>query len=114
MESNHHHIVESLIEKAEVYSGLKAKLIVYKGIEKASDSLSTLLSAIIVVMVFIPFFALLNIGICLWLSHIINSLADSFFIMAGFYLLIGAFLALLRKKIIKPSLANLIVKHILK
>ncbi len=112
--TEHSHPVESFIEKAEKYAGLKTKLLAYKGIDKLAESLSSLLSGALVLIVFIPFFALLNLGICIYLSHAINSLAGAFFIMSGFYLLIVFILALLRKKLLMPSIANLIIKHILK
>lgn len=116
METNQHTSseIQSFIEKAEVYTALKAKLLVYKATDKASEAGSELFSGLLVMVVFIPCFALLNVAICICLGRAINSLSGAFFIMSGFYFLVGIMLALFRKKWLKPAIANLIIRHILK
>jgi hypothetical protein len=114
MESNHNHPIELFIDKAEKYVGLRSKLFAYKVLDKASELLSELLSNVIVIGTFILFFILLNLGVCIWVSNTIHSLSNALFLMAGFYLIIGVVLACLHKKWIRPFIANLLIKHILK
>jgi hypothetical protein len=106
--------VESIIKKAEEYGSIQGNLIKYKAIYKVSGAASELLSYAVIAALFIPFFALLNLGICIWLGDKINNMPGAFFIMSGFYLIVALVLAFTRKKWIRSALENSIINHSLK
>ena len=83
---------------------------------KAAKKLSGLLSVIIAVFLalFLLIFFIFFVGIALsiWLGHLVDSMVGGFLIVAGIYLLL-IFLAIgLRKKVILPFIAKLIIKKI--
>ncbi len=116
METNHNsfHSIESVIEKTEEYAASKVLLMKYQAIDKISDILSDVLSGAVVVAIFIPFFALMNIGICIWLGRSIQNLPLAFIMVSGFYLILGIIILSIRKRKIKPKVADLIIRQALK
>jgi hypothetical protein len=111
---NNGHSVETLIRKTEEYVNLKGDLLKYKAISKTSEMVAEIASFACIIAVFVPSFALLNIGICLWLGHTIENVPGAFLIMSGFYLLTGIILLLTRRKKVKKAIADLIIKQALK
>ena len=55
---------------------------------------------------------LAGIGLSLLLGKLLKNAAAGYFIVASFYLVLGAFLYLLRKKIVFPFIRNFIVRKI--
>jgi|ERR1700722_10433492 len=115
METTHNSFqsIEVILEETEEYIRMREQLFKYKTLAKVSDTAADALSGILTLLIFIPFFALLNIGICIWLGNTLNNMSEAFFIISGFYLLVGVILSMVRRRI-KPSITNLIIKQALK
>ena len=108
METNSH-MIEALFEKTEKYTRTTAELYKLKAIEKSADVISTL-SVRLVVFVFISlFFLIMNIGVALWIGELLGKAYFGFFIVAGFYALIGLVLFLIGNRWIKEPLRNSII-----
>jgi hypothetical protein len=80
--------------------------------EKATTITSAAISTIVVCVlgIFVLFFAGIALG--WWLGDVVNSRAGGFLIVAGFYLIAGAILILLRKQIIFPYFRNKIIRKV--
>ena len=108
MES-HSHLIEELFEKTEKYTRTTAELYKLKAIERSADVISTL-SARLVVFVFVSlFFLIMNIGVALWIGDWLGKTYFGFFIVAGFYALVGSVLFVFRNKWIKEPLRGSII-----
>ena len=104
---------------------LKHLLILTKGFLKilterllltAADKVSSFLSVIItyVILAMFSFFILLfaNIGAAILLSAYFNNPYAGYFIVAGFYLLFGLVIFIVRKKLIKKPIMNYFISII--
>lgn len=104
--------IESLWDRVKSYLETRTELIKLKAIDKISSIASSVGSLIIVVMIGIIFLSLLNIGIALWLGELLGKVYYGFFVLAGFYGIIGLVLYSSREKIIKTPIINSMVKKL--
>ena len=81
--------VESLFEKAGDYVETRLDLFKLRAVDKSSDIISSLITTIIIALVSSIVFLILNIGIALWLGSLLGKIYYGFFIVAGFYAIIG-------------------------
>ena len=102
--------LESLWDKARNYFETRVELLKLKAIDKASSLVATLVSQIIMIMVFTMFFILLNIGLALWIGELMGRSYWGFFIVAGFYALTGLVLIAGRNKWLKGPISNVMIK----
>ena len=113
MEKTTHHIDE-LFSEAKDYVETKTELFKLKVADKTSDIVSSATSGIVIVLAVLFFFALLNIGIALWIGEAIGNSYSGFFIVAGFYALVALIVYLFRDKWVKGPISNAIVKKLFK
>jgi|ERR1035437_3901765 phosphoglycerol transferase MdoB-like AlkP superfamily enzyme len=106
-------LIETLFEKTEHYAKTSAELIKLKAIDKSADVISTLTARLTVVVFIALFFLVLNIGIALWIGEMLGKSYYGFFIVAGFYALVGIVLYAFRDKWIKAPLKNSIITQAL-
>jgi phosphoglycerol transferase MdoB-like AlkP superfamily enzyme len=105
--------VEMLFEKAAYYTRTSAELFKLKALDKASETISAVFVRIVIAL-FIAFaFFVLNIGIALWIGEELGKLYYGFFVIAGFYTLVGILLYVFRNKWLKLSVKNSIITHAL-
>lgn len=105
---------DTLIGKAEEYINTRIELLKLKAVDKISDSVSSFITTLIIIIVFFPFIILLNIGLSLWIGNELENVPLGFFIIGAVYLLIGIILYVTRNKWLKPAFANMIIKNLLK
>ena len=106
--------VELLYKKAEKYSKTSFELLQLKTIDKTSDVISSL-SVVIAISILLAMFTLfMNIGISLFIGHLLNNYALGFFLISGFYFMLGIIFYVFRKNLIKIPIDNLIVSIFLK
>ena|ERR1051326_3462351 len=105
--------VELLIETAEEYGKTSVELYRLKTIDKFADIISSLVSKLTVIIAFILFFLILNIGTSLWIGNVLGKTYLGFFIVAAFYALIAIILYLFKNKWIKSPLRNSIITQTL-
>ena len=106
-------ILGSLFEKATDYVETNVELLKLKAVDKSSDVISSVISAIVMLMIGSLFIILLNIGIALWIGDLLGKAFYGFLIVAGFYLIIALIFHFSRHKLVKKPLADLIIKKLL-
>jgi hypothetical protein len=103
---------EALFERVENYAKTKIEITKLKAIDSAINVTASLIAKMGVVMVLSLFFLVFNIGIAIYLGEILGKLYFGFFIIAGFYLILGVVFHFYLHKWIKKPLADIIVKQI--
>lgn len=88
------------------------KLAKVKTAEKLSSILSLLFVLILALFLLIFFLFFIGIAASIWLGHLINSQVGGFLIISGLYFLLTFLVLVLRKKVILPMIANLIIRKI--
>jgi hypothetical protein len=110
---NHINTIKSLFREAGDYLEIRLELIKLKAVDKFSTFLSSLISAFAVIIFFIVFFFMFNIGLAFWLGDLTGKMYYGFLIVAGFYLLVGLIFYFLRNKILKTPISNMLIKKLL-
>lgn len=103
-------VIDILFEKTKDYVETRADLFKLKAIKKTAEVGSSIVSQIVVAIVFSSFFIFLNIAIGLFLGDLIGKNYIGFFIVAAFYLIVGILIYSNRQKIISSPIANSIIK----
>jgi hypothetical protein len=107
-------LLESLVEKAAEYGKTNLELVKLKAVEKVSDTGSSLLLQIVVVVIISTFVLFLNIGLAFWLGDVFGKTSFGFLAVAGFYLIAGILVWTLLGERIKRMFANYIIRLLLK
>jgi hypothetical protein len=102
----HNEAIQELIERAEIFGKSTVELYKLKAIDKAAETVSSILTRAIIMLVFLLFFVILNIGIALWIGSQMTDTYFGFFILSGFYAVVALILFLMRDKWIKKTLRN--------
>ena len=106
--------MESIVSKAGDLAETKAELWKLKAAGKISETISSLISIISVVLLAGTAITILSIGAAFWIGTQLGNTSFGFFIVGGFYALAGLFIFLFRQKWIKNPLSNLIIHKIIK
>lgn len=103
-----------LYDKAEQYSRTSMELIKLNAIDKSSDVISSL--AVVTTLAFIVaiFTLFINLGLALLIGSALGDYAMGFFIVSGFYVLVGIILYIFRKNLIKIPIDNIVVGKLMK
>lgn len=107
-------LIETLFEKAEAFGKTTYQLFKLKSMEVTINVVTTLLSRLVVFLVFSLFMLVLNLGIALWLGKLLGEYYFGFFIVSAFYLIVGVLLYFFLHKWIKKPIADLIISQALK
>jgi Flp pilus assembly protein protease CpaA len=83
-------------------------------IDKTSDIVSSIIPQTIVFVLFASFMIFLNLGLAFWLGEILGKTFFGFFVVAGFYIVIGLILHFFMNKWIKAKIQNYIIRQIFK
>jgi len=106
--------IELLYKKVEQYSKTSFELLQLNTIDKISDIISSL-SVVISISIIVAMFTLfISIGVSLYIGKLLNDYALGFFIISGFYFILGIILFIFRNTLIKIPIDNLIVSKFLK
>ena len=105
-------VIDTLFEKTKDYVETRADLFRLKAIRKTAQIGSSLISKVIIGVVFSSFFIFLNIGIALWLGSILGTAYYGFFALSALYLIVGIIVYSNRKKILSSPIADSIIKKI--
>jgi len=106
--------IESLFERAGEYLETRIDLYQLKAVDKSSDVISSLVSKLIVLMVFALFIIIVNIGIALLLGELLGKSYYGFFVLAGLYLITGLIFNANRRKWFKEPFADKLIRKFLK
>jgi hypothetical protein len=106
--------IEMLFEKAEEYTRTTVELMKLQAVDKAATVMSSLLSRVIVFIVFVLFAFLFNVGLSLWVGELLGATYYGFFVVSGFYLLVTIILYIVKDKVLKTPICNFIIVRMLK
>jgi len=106
--------IESLFEKTGDYLETRIDLYKLKAVDTSSDIISSLVSKLVVLFVFIICIIALNIGIAFFLGELVGRIYYGFFIVAGFYFIAGLLFNSMRRKWFKEPIADNLIKKLLK
>jgi hypothetical protein len=113
MQSTIDHI-ENLVSKAGDVAETKVELWKLRAAGKISETVSSLISVMAIVGLTVASITILSIGIAFWIGSEMGKTSYGFFIVGGFYALVGLLVHLYRKSWIKKPLGNLIIDKIIK
>ena len=109
---NQENPVDSLIDRIKSYVETRIDLFKLKAIDKSSSFLSLLFSMIIMIFMCFSFIMLLSVGVALLIGDMMGKSYYGFFIVAGFYLILGLIIYTYKTKWLKIPMANKMVKHL--
>lgn len=104
--------IEELTDSLKSYVSTNMELIKYQAIERATVIIADLISNLMVVLLLLFFVFFISLWACFYLSAQLGDNYSGMAIVAGFYLLIGLILFLVRKKMVIKPLRNKIVQNI--
>lgn len=106
-------IVEMLIEKIEQYGKTNFELFRLKAIDKATDIFASVATRLVFFSIITLFFLLITIGLSLYIGDVLGKSYYGFFVMAGFYFVIGILFYAFRKSL-DDSFNNFLINQIFK
>src|SRR5438045_2157997 len=106
--------IETLFAKAEDYSKTTLELLKLSAIDKSADVASSLAVRLALFIVVAMFTFIINIGLSLWIGEAIGKSYYGFFVVAGFYAVLGILIYAFRHQWIKEPLNNSIISQMLK
>jgi fatty acid desaturase len=113
MEENQN-TIESLFERVVEYGKTSLELVKLKVVDKITDLVSSLVPNSVVFILIMVFVLFLNLGLAFWLGEIIGKTYYGFFIVAGFYGIVGVIVHFFMHKKLKKITGNYLIKQILK
>lgn len=106
-------LVESLYDRTESYIKTSYELTKLKGVEAIAKIVTTLITKMSVVIVFILCALILSIGMALWLGELLEKVYYGFFIVGAFYLITGLVLLYFLQGWIRKPVSEMIIKETL-
>jgi Putative Actinobacterial Holin-X, holin superfamily III len=113
MQSTIKHI-EDFVSKAGDLAETKVELLKLKAAGTISETVSSLFTVIAIVIFSVTAITILSFGVAFWIGSEMGNTSYGFFIVGGFYALVGLVVFLFRRKWIKNPLNNLIIDKIIK
>lgn len=101
-----------LLERLEGFIQTNVKLYQYKAIDKGTEVASSAISVVIMSIFFILGFVVLSIGLAMLIGHWLGEGFYGFFIVGGFYFLLGIIAYVFRNAWIKTPLINSLSKKL--
>lgn len=105
---------ENIVSKAGDLAETKVELWKLKAAGKISETVSSLISKMAVVILAAVALIIFSLGVAYWIGTQLGNVYYGFFIVGGFYALAGFLLYLFRKDWIDTPLNNLIIDKIIK
>lgn len=106
--------IQSLFADSKDYLKNKSELWKLKMIDKTSETVSSIVEKVIIFFIGIIFFILLNIAIALLIGYWLNHSFWGFFVLAGFYGIVGLVIHLSKDKLIKTPIINSLIQKFVK
>jgi len=107
-------LLESLLDKAKEYGITTFELAKLKAIDKTSDVVSSFVPSLIFLLLMGIFLLFLNLGVALWVGEVLGKTFYGFFIVAGFYIILGLIIHFFLHEWFKRMVGDYFVKRILK
>ena len=100
--------LETFVEHAKDYAEARLELVKLDASAKISNVVSSIASAVVIGLVGLFALLFVSIGTAWWIGQANNNPSMGFFIVAGFYVVVGIVLYLLRNSIKIPILNQLL------
>jgi hypothetical protein len=100
-----------MLETLKEFISKKIELLKMEALEKTALIFSFLALLSIILIAFLFFILLLNIGLGLWIGSLLGNYAYGILIMAAFYLIL-ILIALIARKSIKNNVASFVLKFL--
>ncbi|MEO9258388.1 MAG: hypothetical protein ABI207_08400 [Crocinitomicaceae bacterium] len=105
--------MEDLVGKVKSYTLTNVEIVKLKSIEILIDLTNSLIVKFTFFLMLLLFLLFVNIGLALYLGEILGKVYYGFFIVSGFYLLVGAICYFFMLKWIKKPVSEAIIRKIL-
>jgi len=105
--------VEDLFYKVKDYVNTRIELLKLKSVNKVSSILSKAITTVISLVLVFMVFLFLSAGLALYLGEVLGHYYYGFFIVGGFYIIIGLILIMARKAIFKRPFANWLIRTLI-
>lgn len=105
--------IESIVSKAGDLAETKIEILKLKTAGKISETVSTLISKVAIVILAGVALTILSFGLAYWVGTEMGNIYYGFFIVGGFYALAGLLVFVFRKNWIKRPISNLIINKII-
>lgn len=105
---------QSLIDKIKEYINVRIELATLTAAEKGSHLFAAIVTDSIIVLLLVLTFLFGSLGLGFYLSEIIGNTYAGFFIIAGFYLLIGLIIYAIKDSYLEKRIVNRIIKKVFK
>ena len=106
--------VESLISKAGDLAETRIELFKLKMVDRFSQAVSSVLSKIVTVVLISLALIICSLGAAFWIGSEMKNLYYGFFIVGGFYVLLGIIVYIFRHALIKKPISTIIIDRIIK
>jgi hypothetical protein len=104
------HKIENLLEHVKDYAETKVKLVELEMQDKVAETVSSLVSAIIIGMLSLLVVLFVSLGAAWQLGQYFKNTSIGFYIVAGFYLLVGIVIYAFRNQLLKTPMANFLIQ----
>lgn len=105
--------VEDLFYKTRDYVNTRIDLFKLKAINKTSSVFSITVATLFLIGISLIVLLFLSAGLAFYLGEILGAVHYGFFIVAGIYILIGLFVFLFRKAILKTPFSNWLIRNLM-
>lgn len=106
--------IEDLFQHAMEYVDTRVDLFKLQTVNKVTEVSSSILSKLVVAVIFLIAFGLTGIGLSVYLGKVLGAIEYGFFIMGGFTIVIGVIFYALRHKLMKAPIGASLIKKALK
>jgi len=106
--------MELLLEKASDYVETRLELFKLKATQKSTDVISSLASRMILILIITLVVFMVNIGLALLLGEALGKSYYGFFVLGGFYLLVGVIFQAFKTKWVEDPVSNAIIQKLTK
>ena len=113
MQSTIKHI-EDFVSKAGDVAETKVELWKLRAVGKISETVSSLISIIAIAIITCTAITIISFGIAFWIGSAMGNISYGFFLVGGFYVLVGLLVYVFRKRWIKSPVSNLIINKNIK
>ena len=105
-------IISDIVLNLKTYVTSKIDLYLLTSFEKIGKVFATLLSSIILVLIFFFCLFFITISFALWLGNTLNNMAEGFLIVGAGYFLLAMIFIIFRKSLIDKRIIKNIIKSL--
>lgn len=102
-----------LVEKAKEIAETRVEIIKLQAAQKVSLTLSSIVTMMAIGLLALLVIIIGSIGLAILIGNTLGHLSYGFFIVCGFYLLLGLILVFFRKQILGNPIRNIIIDKII-